>query len=176
MPLPFLSLAVARRLAPSITAAIVVLSLLAGCAAMAPPRPGQTVDAVVAHWGPPTGRHALPEGGERLEYATGPYGRTTWMVDLDRAGRVQATQQVLNEAHFADFATRVAGLTPAEVRRELGRPGERRQLGWLGGELWSWRYPTNDCLWYQVSFDDAGRALAAGYNNDPACDKPSPRE
>lgn len=156
-------------------AAAVITATLAGCAAWSPPQPGQPREAVLQHWGPPTGRHALPDGGERLEYASGPWGRTTWMVDLGSDGRVRAARQVLDEAHFAAFAAHVAGLTPAEVMFELGRPGERKQLGWLGGELWSYRYPTNDCLWYQVSFEPQGRASAAGYGIDPSCDAPSDR-
>ena len=75
--------------------ALLLALLLAGCAAMTPPQPGQSRDAVVAHWGAPSGRYALPEGAERLEYAAGPFGRTTWMVDVGRDGRVQAVRQVL---------------------------------------------------------------------------------
>lgn len=153
--------------------ALLLALLLAGCAAMTPPQPGQSRDAVLAHWGAPSGRYALPEGAERLEYAAGPFGRTTWMVDVGRDGRAQAVRQVLNEAHFADFAARVAGLTPAQVLLELGRPAERKQAGWLGGEFWSWRYPTNDCLWFQVSFDKDRHATGAGYGIDPSCDPPN---
>lgn len=164
---PWLAAQVARP------AAMLCACILAGCAAMTPPQAGQPQAAVLAHWGAPSGRYALADGAERLEYASGPFGRMTWMVDVGRDGRVQAVQQVLNEAHFADFAARVVGLSPAQVLLELGRPAERRQLGWLGGALWSWRYPTNDCLWFQVSFDNEGHASAASYGIDPSCDQPN---
>jgi hypothetical protein len=121
-------------------------------------------------WGPPTGRYTTPGGGERLEYATGPFGRTTWMFDIDAGGRVSGSEQVLNEARFADFQQRAAGLPQAAVLRELGRPGHRRGGGRQGGEVWSWRYPTHDCLWFQVSIGDDGRARSAAYGNDPLCD------
>jgi hypothetical protein len=154
---------------------LVLLVVLAACAAAPGPQPGQSRESVLQTWGPPTGRYALPEGRERLEYATGPWGRVTWMIDVDGAGRVLGATQVLNERHFADFQARVPGMEPAEVLRELGRPGERRKVGWQGGETWSWRYPTNDCLWFQVSFDKALRATSAGYGIDPTCDAPSER-
>ena len=149
--------------------------VLAACAPVAPTL-GQSGDALLGQWGAPTDRHTLPGGGQRLEYATGPWGRTTWMIDLDRDGRVRSAEQVLNTAHFADVAVRARGLTRQAVQFELGRPGERKAVGWLGGELWSWRYPTNDCLWFQVSFDAQGLATGAAYNIDPACDAASDRE
>jgi hypothetical protein len=147
---------------------------LAGCHT-APIAPGQQRNAVLQAKGEPTARYALPEGAERLEYATGPWGRTTWMIDLDAAGRVRATQQVLNEASFASFQTRAPGLSRAQLLRELGTPGERRHGGYQGGEVWSWRYPTNDCLWFQVSINSADVVSSAGYGTDPSCDARSDR-
>jgi len=154
----------------------VLALLVAGCATLAPPQPGTQRAAVLQQWGAPTARYALPDGGERLEYASGPWGRTTWMVDLGRDGRVRGARQVLGEAHFADFAARVAGMTPQQVLLELGRPAEAREVGWQGGALWSWRYPTNDCLWFQVSFDRERRATSAGYGIDWSCDPPNDRQ
>ncbi len=149
---------------------LVAALLLGGCAVV-PPQPGTARADVLRTWGPPTAHHALPDGNDRLEYATGPYGRTTWMVDLDAAGRVKQARQVLNEAEFeAVMAT--PGLRRAGVLRRLGAPGERRPLGWLGGEVWSWRYPTNDCLWFEISLSKEGRVTGAGYAVDPRCDAP----
>ena len=93
---------------------------LAGCASLQPPQatPGQTEAEVVARLGPPTGRYTLPAGGQRLEYATGPYGRTTVMVDLGGDGRVTASQQVLTEANFARIEK---GWSAEQVRRLLGQ-------------------------------------------------------
>jgi hypothetical protein len=147
--------------------------LAAGCSALPPAPTGQPLADVLKTLGPPTARHALPEGVERLEYATGPYGRATWMVDLDGTGRVLRSMQVLNEANFAGFAERVAGMPREAVLRELGTPGERSRVRHPAGETWSWRYPTNDCLWFQVSMGDDGKAVSAGYNIDPRCDAPS---
>jgi hypothetical protein len=96
------------------------------------------------------------------------------MIDVDAAGRVQRAEQVLNEAHFAEFQGRAPGMGVDALLRELGTPGERQ--GTRMGALWSWRYPTNDCLWFQVSFDTAGRVAAAGYNIDWRCDPPNRRD
>lgn len=147
-------------------------SLAALCACTTPPSPGQAREAVLAAWGAPTGRYTMPAGAERLEYATGPYGRMTWMVDVDGAGRVAQVRQVLNEAHFAQFQARAPGMRRDELLRTLGRPGERHGAGLRGGELWSWRYPTNDCLWFQVTVDTASDTVRdAGYGIDWTCDK-----
>jgi hypothetical protein len=58
-----------------------------------------------------------------------------------------------------------------ELRRTLGRPAYVRGGGWQGGWVWSWRYPTNECFWYQVSILDSGMLRDGGtYGIDPSCD------
>lgn len=147
--------------------------LITACAGWAPqpPQPGQTEADVVARAGTPTGRYTLPGGGTRLEYATGPYGRTTWMVDLDSAGRVTGARQVLTDTFLMQMQIRIPGMPRDELLREVGRPGERRAGSFLqGGEIWSWRYVTNDCLWFQVSIGDDGVARSGSFGIDPVCD------
>jgi hypothetical protein len=167
-----------RRFEPWLRAAICLSTAMAGCllagCAVVLPAAGTTQAAVLQRWGVPTSRYALPDKGERLEYATGPYGRTTWMIDLDAQGRVTQARQVLNEAEFLAVQTQAAhGLAREELLRTLGRPGERRHGGWQGGEVWSWRYPTNDCLWFQASITEGGRVRDAAFGQDPACDSPA---
>jgi len=156
--------------------AVLPALLLAGCAGFGPPdiHPGQTEADAVGVFGKPTGRYAMPGAATRLEFATGPYGRTTWMVDLDADGRVTGARQVLNEASFADFQARAPGMTRDELLRTLGRPGEKRNGGWQGGEVWSWRYPTNECLWFQSSIGSDGLVRDGAYGPDPRCDRPTP--
>lgn len=172
---PLLPRQAARRGWPPLlrSAAAGAMASLAGACGLPPLAPGQARDAVLAAWGPPTARYVLPAGAERLEYASGPFGRTTWMVDLDAGGSVTRSTQVLNEAHFAEFQGRAPGMGRAELLSTLGTPGERKGAGLMGGELWSWRYPTNDCLWFQVTLDTADQVRAAGYGIDPRCDAPS---
>ena len=145
--------------------------LLYGCAPL-PPMPGMGRAELLQSWGAPTARYALQEGAERLEYASGPFGRTTWMIDLGPNGRVQRARQVLNEAEFLAVQS-ASALRREGLLRWLGSPGERRHGGWAGGEVWSWRYPTNDCLWFQASVAEDGRVTSAAYGIDPRCDAAS---
>jgi hypothetical protein len=148
-----------------------VLAGLFGCAAYGPGdlRVGASEAELTQAMGPPTGRYVMPDGSTRLEFARGPAGRHTWMVDLDAAGRVARWDQVLNELNFM---TILPGQTRDEVLRNIGRPGER--VGMRGdGQIWSWRYPTNDCLWYQISLNAQGIVTSAGIGPDPRCDATS---
>lgn len=166
-----------RRAAAAACSTVAAL-LLAGCA-VAPPGPGTSRTDVLRNWGVPTAEHALPGGGERLEYASGPYGRTTWMVDLSAVGVVLQARQVLNEAEFQDVMS-TPELRRGELLRRLGAPGEVRGFGWRpetrGAQIWSWRYPTNDCLWFEATLTADGRVTGSGYGVDPACDTPSDRD
>jgi hypothetical protein len=150
-------------------AAIVLCAaaLLAGCAI--PFKPGQSEAEVIAAAGrPPTGRYMLPGGVHRLEYATGPMGRHTWMVDLDAQGRVQQVEQVLNELTFLKVTD---GMARDDLLRLIGRPAHR-QREWMDKETWFWRYPTNDCLWFGVTLlpPDWRVQHGGGYMIDPSCD------
>lgn len=147
--------------------------LLAACVAHGPGDlgVGATEQDVLARMGAPTGRHTLPDGQTRLEYARGPFGRETYMIDIDATGRVTRVRQVLGEQQFAAM---VPGMTREEVLREFGRPAEARRVGFVGREVWSWRYPTNDCLWFRVTFGPDGRTIeGGGYLPDPRCDPPT---
>jgi hypothetical protein len=151
--------------------AVLPALLLAACATLPPPS-GTPRSTLLQQWGPPTAEHAMPGGVQRLEYASGPYGRTTWMLDLDADGRLLQARQVLDEAEFQAVMA-LPGLRTAEVRQRLGTPGEVRSLAWRGGEVWGWRYPTNDCLWFEISFNAQGRVQGGGYGVDPRCDVPA---
>ncbi len=152
------------------TAATGVLALLAAACAQLPPAPGTAADEVRRTWGAPTGTHTLPGGTKRLEYATGPYGRTTWMIDLDTTGRVARARQVLTPEVL--FSLPVGTLDRAALQRELGRPGEVRGVHG-GGETWYWRYETNDCLWMAASITPAGMFAGGSLMVDPGCDAKS---
>ena len=153
---------------PRIAAALGALTL-AACAAYGPSqlRVGQSADEVAEAMGTPTALYALPGGGQRIEYARGPFGRQTYMVDTDAAGRVTGWSQVLTEANFDAVPM---GITRDELLLRLGSPGERHRIGWQERDLWGWRYPTNDCLWYTVSLDQLQRVVDSGYGIDPHCD------
>jgi hypothetical protein len=152
--------------------ATAAMGVVTGCALFTPPplALGQTEAEVQALLGPPTARYAMPEQVARLEFARGPMGKQTWMVDIGPDGRSRRFVQVLDWPYLADFQARAPGLTVDQLLRELGRPAERRHGGWAGGETWSWRYATHDCLWFQVSVGADGKVIGGGQGIDPICD------
>jgi hypothetical protein len=149
-------------------ACTVLAGLLGACAGYGPPPNvvGLPLAEVEQVMGPSTGRHALPDGGVRAEFARGPMGRHTWMLDLDSNGRVLRSQQVLTESVFAGIRD---GDSLASVRQRLGKPSEVRPGGWQGGEVWNWRYDTNDCLWFELAAQN-GAARHPAIVTDPRCD------
>jgi hypothetical protein len=155
--------------AGSLLGTLALAVLLGAC--VAPPQPGMPASELQRLWGTPNARHVLPEGAQRLKYASGPEGRTTWMVDVDAVGRVQLARQVLTESHLMEVQA-AAPMPVAELLRRIGRPADVRGAR-AGGQTWSWRYETNECLWFQFSIDAAGIAQAGGFAIDWRCDAPS---
>jgi len=146
-------------------------AVLAGCAAN-PARiaPGTSADAVRGTLGVPTGEYLLPDGGRRLEYARGPFGRQTWMLDFDARGALASTTQVLTEQRFNQIR---AGLPSDDLRRTLGRPSATSVVGWQNQIVWSYRYDSPFCQWFQVGIDPQKRTVVdTGYYPDPICDDP----
>jgi hypothetical protein len=150
-------------------------ALVAGCAGYAPTNAmmGRSAEAVSGELGPPTGRYTLPDGTTRLEYARGPYGKHTYMIDLDTAGRVARVEQVLTERNFES-------IRPGDARQSvlllLGRPSEVGRI-WRGAELWQYRYEAHICRWFVITLEpDGGGVRDAGYLPDPACDTDRDRE
>ena len=156
-----------RRLGP-LSAGLLVVAL-AGCATPQPTRvqAGQTEPEVLAAMGPPTGRYPLADGAQRLEFAQGPMGVRTWMVDLDAAGKVSKIRQVMDSFYFDQVQD---GMSRDALLLLLGRPASR-QREWQNRETWSWRYDTHDCLWARVTLDASGRVWGgAATLPDPLCD------
>lgn len=150
---------------------VLPLALLAACSTVGPQTlrvgPGQTEAEMLAAMGPPTGRYPLPNGAQRVEYARGPMGKVTFMLEVDSSGRIKTAEQVLQRQYFSKVTV---NMTQDEVQRILGRPGERHRE-YMNKETWSWRYDNYDCLWAQVTFNAAGRAMTAvAYDREPRCD------
>ncbi len=127
---------------------------------------GQNTDQVARSLGTPTARYAMDQGASRLEFARGPFGKHTFMVDVDAAGRVTQWQQVLTEATFDSVKP---GISAQALLQTLGTPSHRRGGGRQGGEVWSYRYQAIFCQWFQVSVVDA-KVRDASYGPDPMCD------
>ncbi len=154
---------------PAALLSVAWLAAMSGCAMLQPrlAQPGQSEADMLSIMGQPTGRYALDGGAQRVEYAKGPQGRVTWMVDLDRAGRVSAVQQALTPANFAAVRH---GMPRDALLRLLGRPGHRAGE-YMNRETWSWRFETYDCLWVRVTLTAEGRVRGgASYLPDPQCD------
>ena len=144
--------------------------LLAGCTAYGPSRlaPGTLLADASRAMGPSTGDYVLPDGGRRLEFARGPMGRHTYMLDFDAQGRMTGWQQVLTEMRFN--AVRVG--TPSEdLLKTIGHPSERSVVGLQWQTVWSYRYESLFCQWFQVGLDAQGRVTDTGYHPDPLCDE-----
>lgn len=145
-------------------------ALSAGCINMSSPTklaPGAGTDAIRQQLGEPTGRYPRADGAQRLEYARGPYGRETWMLDVDAQGRLVKATQVLVESNFATIK---AGMTRDEVLQLIGRPGNVGYVGWQKQTVWNYRYASPFCQWFQVGLSQDGIVQDTGYGPDPICD------
>lgn len=159
-------------LLPSLAAA--VLSACAGYGPGALPS-GATRAEAVALMGPPTGEYdlsaspglAAPGAKRRVEFARGPFGRHTYMLDFDANERLLASTQVLTEANFNRI---VAGQDQSVVRATLGRPARIWSLSFQSQNVWSYRYETTFCQWFQVGISYQGKVVDTSYGPDPLCD------
>lgn len=157
---------------PFLNRSLLALATLAVCACSTFPGalpPGTPISTARAAFGGPTGEYPLPGGGTRLEFAQGAFGRQTFMLDFDAEGRLVTNQQVLSEANFA---TIVPGMSAEDVRMRFGRPAQVFNIGWQRLQVWNYRFWPADCVWYQVSINQAGRVAESGLGTDPACDGP----
>ena len=65
------------------------------------------------------GSREMRHGTGRLEFARGPYGKHTYMVDFDADGRLLSWEQVLTENNF--FQVQIGETKEAVVIDGLGR-------------------------------------------------------
>jgi len=151
-------------------AALALGALLAGCATGLPYglQPGASAEEVVQRLGRPGAEVPLPGGGRRLEFASGPFGRTTYMVELDAQGRLLRWENVLDEAHFNDI---VAGLTREQVRERLGPPSVIWGVRYHDQTVWSYRSEGRRCELFHVGITPQGVVEDTSYGPDPLCER-----
>ncbi len=136
-------------LAASLLAALV---LLAACAFNAV-QPGMSKAEVIALKGAPTRTVALATG-TRLQYSGQPSGRWAIMVDLDDAGKVVASRQVLTLAEFSRIG--VGQWTRDDVEREFGRPASTDRVRSWSGDVMTYRWLERDQpMFFWVFLDGA---------------------
>lgn len=158
------------RIAFALSAIAFAAALAAtGCSSYGPTAlPAQaTVDQATAAMGKPSGDYTLPNAGRRLEFARGPFGKHTFMLDFDAQGRLTASRQVLTEP---DFDAVRSGMSEAEVLARIGHPSETRRIGWQAQTVWAYRYDSPFCRWFQVGIGNDGRVVDTAYGPDPRCE------
>jgi hypothetical protein len=133
---------------------VLLAALLSGCAGHPLTsyhlQPGTPRDAVVAQLGQPT-RMVRTPGGERLQYSLQPFGQTAWMVDLDSAGRVVRSRQVLTAAEFNRIEP--GAWTRADVEREFGPPARVDSVSSWNGPILTYRWYDGSDMFYWVYLD-----------------------
>ena len=160
-----------RRLAGAAVA--LVLATVAGCGAMRPAGglpAGTPIADARQTFGGVAGEYRLADGGTRLEFRQGSYGKQTYMLDFDSSGRLVSSQQVLTPE---TFATITPGLTPEQVLMRIGHPAFVFPVGYQQLQVWNYRFGglEGDCVVFQVSISNATHTVTdAGPNTDPACD------
>ena len=163
----------ARRLAArgALAAGALALALGSGCASYGPAglAPGASSAEAIAEMGPPKARFATPAGGERLEFWRGPFGKHTYMLEFDARDRLLGWEQVLTESNLRSLRD---GMTKDELLYRIGHPSEVQYLARLRHQLWSYRYVSPFCHWFQVSLDDQDRVVSFGDGPDPMCTVP----
>ena len=147
---------------------VACLLVLSACSSYAPPDAvlGMSRDAVVARMGPPEMERQM-DNGSRLEFPHPPFGKQTWFVYFDAAGRASRVEQVLVEPNFNRIDV---GMAQEDVRQRLGRPSEVQLLGRARGEVWSYRYENYVCNWFQIELSREKQVRTAGYSQPPECE------
>lgn len=146
-----------------------VPGLMLGCAGYGPsglPERSSIAD-VRARLGTPSGEYSLAGGAKRLEYARGPFGLHTFMLDFDASGSLQSWHQALYEENFATIR---GGMSGDQVLLALGHPAH--QFGvWSGQQtMWAYRFDSPACQWFLVGVNPQGQVASTSYGPDPRCE------
>lgn len=120
-------------------------------------RPGESTEAdVLRAMGRPAQQLPGASGTHTLVYPTGPLGTQTFMVAVDRDGRLRSLEQVLDEEHLMRIQT--GSSTQDDVSRLIGPPSRtvdftrRNQVAWIYRFRDTWGYLAD----FTVSFDPRG--------------------
>lgn len=113
---------------------------LAGCASPSQLAAGTTEQAALATLGRPTATWPLPDGGTRLQYSGQPSLQSVWNVDFDSGRRLIRTEQMMNDAAFAQI--RVGQTTKRDVERDFGAPADVKYFALKQQTSFMYRYLT----------------------------------
>jgi hypothetical protein len=137
--------------------------LLSGCAVVQVP-PGTPRAEVLAKYGKPA-REVPLANGSRMQYSYQPAGQQAVMVDLDAAGRVVSSRQVLQSAEFARIG--INQWSRADVEREFGLSATiDRVASWPADIMtYHWKDASQDMYFY-VYLDSANIVQRTGQGMD----------
>ncbi len=141
---------------------------IGGCAGYGPSKEfiGLTRSETIARLGAPNPMPADLDRAARLDFPRGPSGKHTYAVYFDAQGSVTGYRQLLTDENFAKI---VPGLDESEVVDLIGVSKNTFGLGRGRGYVWSYRYVTPLCHWFQVEFTAEKKVRSAGYSLPPEC-------
>lgn len=127
------------RILRRIAAAFGLAASVAGCdLGIDDLKPGvSTAQQVRSVLGEPSYEWRESDGSVVWEFADWRAGLVTYMAEIGADGVLKALRQVLAEEYFAQVR---AGMSRAEVRRLLGKSGERMNFPARNEEVWTWRH------------------------------------
>ncbi len=126
---------------------------------------GMNLTEVIDMMGKPD-REIRTTDGARLEFPRGPKGKHTYFVTFDDEGKLTSWQQVLTEERFKLIKP---GMPEDEVMNLIGSGKERFGLARNRGYVWSYRYQTPLCQWFQIEFTADKTVRSVGYGLPPEC-------
>ncbi len=157
-----------KRIAPFF--ALLLASLLSGCAAFSPPLdPGATEQAVLERYGKPSVTY---DDGETVlwEYTGGYWSQETYMARMGKDKRLISWEQVRTDAKFGTLT--IGKSTANDVLKTVGRPTETSRIHMNNYKVWTYRYK-QDGVWdsvMHVMFDDNGIVQKMETGRDPLYD------
>lgn len=142
--------------------------LLQSCVTYAPDvsMVGRSREEIIALMGPPDPPAASPAEPNRLDFPRGPMGKQTFFVYFDEQGKATHFVQVLTEERFSQIRPE---MSVEEVVRLIGVSRSTFGLARERGFVWSYRYFSPFCQWFQIEFTKEGKVRSTGYSKPPEC-------
>lgn len=147
---------------------LAMMLILGGCAGYGPSNEfiGLTRSETIARLGEPNPVPADLDSASRLDFPRGPFGKHTYSVYFNSQGIVTGYKQLLTDENFSKI---VPGMDEREVVDLIGVSKNTFKLGRDRGYVWTYRYVTALCHWFQIEFTAEKKVRSAGYSLPPEC-------
>ncbi len=124
---------------------------ISGCTAYAPNQGyvGLSRDETIRALGKPDPAPVDLQTAQRLDFPRGLFGKHTYTVYFDEQGKATGFRQLLTEENFEKISP---GMDSADVINLIGISKDTFLLGRDRGYVWSYRYDTPLCRWFQIEF------------------------